>query len=151
MGKLYLDYLPHDALENIIRFTSDRPRSVTWRWFIPSDVALGLLKSKTVLASCCLSLFSVLEASKICRTKRTSLLVVGSDDKSRIQFTRFMSALREKLTAILIDRYTFPAAWKQSLMLRCSHLKHLTLSTQNQGPCSRCLKFLRAEYEPGVS
>ncbi len=42
-----------------------------------------------------------------------------------------MSALREKLTAILIDRYTFPAAWKQSLMLRCSNLKHLTLSTEN--------------------
>ncbi len=130
-GKVYFDYLPQDTLANIIRFTSDRPRSVTWKAFIPADVALGLLKSKTVLASCCLSLFSILEAFKRFCPERTSLLVVGSDDKSRIQFTRLMSALRETLTEILINRDTFPVAWKQSLMLRCSNLKRLSLYSQN--------------------
>ncbi len=61
-GKLHFDYLPRDGLTNIIRSTKDRPRSVSWKSHFETEVVFGFLTSKTMLAECCRSQFSTLEA-----------------------------------------------------------------------------------------
>ncbi len=45
---LYFDSLPREALENVLRFTSEKPRHAHWKSFLQPHVALTLLKSGAV-------------------------------------------------------------------------------------------------------
>ncbi len=138
-GKSYLDRLPNVVIENIIRFTSTRPREQNWKAHVPPQLAVCLLNSDSVLSSVSRNLFRSLQAGGVRTGHETSLAVVGSLAHRRRHFPRLMSALRETLIELRIDRSSFPPWLTRSLICKCPQLKRLSLGLLDNFPLTDVL------------
>ncbi len=147
-GESYLDKLPIDAVENIIRFTSTQPRDQNWKAYVLPELAFCLLESDSVLSSVSRNLFRSLEvrdlgtgsrrsltvAGSLEYQRRSSLTVAGSPEYQRRHFPRLISALRETLAELKIVKSSLQPWLTQSIVCKCPQLKRLFLCFEENCP-----------------
>ncbi len=124
----YFTQLPENAIENIIRFTSLRPRSPNWKAYVSPEDVLNFARANYDLFLAVRPMFTSLETNISDDEEMRGLRIIGTGDGSRRFFPRIAYALEENLTAISIRRATFPISWTFSLVFKCPSLRSLSIT-----------------------
>ncbi len=132
-GKTYFDKLPHEAIRNIIRLSSERPLNANWMPYVAKETCLNLLTTIPVVASCWSSLFVSLEVRKHPARNDSWSLSAGLSAKNSLQFPGYASAAHQFLEVFQMEDRVFPLSLKH-LNFKLPTLKRLSL-------CSFDLRF----------
>lgn len=142
-GKSHFDRISEEAVENIVRFTSEKPRHPSWMAFIPTEDSLSLLRSVPALARSSRHHFRSLNADRPCDAlcREGASVTVGRRGMEKGHFSQLMFHLRKTLVELKIGAIEFSEEEAKPLLSPCPQLKRLSIHVKSTSADCRLDRF----------
>lgn len=140
----FFETLDGNSLENIVRFSSDKPHSDKWTCFVPLTLVETLSELHDTFAALVPVLFRSLEWQDIEPRHKSGLVVYGTETTSPHQFRVLHAILRPNLREIHITS-SFSPSFPYTYAGFTSPSPAMTLA-QILSPCSATLRVLELSW-----